>query len=79
MKRDDGFYQVGVRGDWQASDQVAVTSLTGYSHLSVVSPSDSDGTTLPDIQDLVFGSVESLTEELRAAGQAGTNMTSDLG
>jgi len=71
MRRDDNFYQVGIRGDWQVSDHVTVTSLTGYSHLSVMTPADSDGTTLPDIHDLVFGNVESFTQELRAAGQAG--------
>jgi iron complex outermembrane receptor protein len=73
LRRDDNFYQVGVRGDWQVSDHVTVTSLTGYSHLKVVSPADSDGTTLPDIYDLVFGTVNSFTQELRAAGQAGAN------
>jgi len=73
LKRNDKFYQVGLRGDWQLSDHVTVTSLTGYSHLSVVSPADSDGTTLPDIYDIVFGTVNTLTQELRAAGQAGAN------
>jgi iron complex outermembrane recepter protein len=73
LRRDDNFYQVGVRGDWQASDHVTVTSLSGFSHLSVISPSDSDGTTLPDIYDMVFGTVDSFTQELRAAGQAGAN------
>ena len=73
LRRNDNFYQIGIRGDWQVSDQVTVTSLSGFSHLSVVSPSDSDGTTLPDIYDLVFGTVESFTQELRAAGQAGAN------
>ena len=73
LKRNDTFYQVGVRGDWQVSDHVTVTSLTGYSRLSVHSPADSDGTTLPDVYDLVFGSVDSFTQELRAAGQAGAN------
>ena len=71
LRRDDKFYQVGIRGDWQVSDHVTVTSLTGYSHLSTVSPADSDGTTLPDIHDLVFGTVDAFTQELRAAGQAG--------
>jgi iron complex outermembrane receptor protein len=72
LRRDDKFYQVGIRGDWQVSDHVTVTSLTGYSRLSTVSPADSDGTTLPDIHDLVFGTVDAFTQELRAAGQAGT-------
>jgi outer membrane receptor protein involved in Fe transport len=39
----------------------------------VFSPADSDGTTLPDIYDIVFGTVNTLTQELRAAGQAGAN------
>jgi len=73
LKRNDNFYQIGVRGDWQVSDHVTVTSLTGYSRLSVHTPADSDGTTLPDVYDLVFGSVDSFTQELRAAGQAGAN------
>jgi len=47
--------------------------LTGYSHLSGFSPADSDGTTLPDIYDIVFGTVNTFTQELRAAGQAGAN------
>jgi iron complex outermembrane receptor protein len=71
LKRDDNFYQIGIRGDWQVSGHVTVTSLTGYSRLSVHTPADSDGTTLPDVYDLVFGSVNSFTQELRAAGQAG--------
>ena len=73
MSRDDSFYQIGMRGDWQIAEHIAITSLTGYSHLSVNTPADSDGTTLPDIHDLVFGNVETITQELRAAGQAGAN------
>jgi outer membrane receptor protein involved in Fe transport len=73
LRRNDNFYQVGLRGDWEVSDHVTVTSLTGYSRLSVHTPADSDGTTLPDVYDLVFGSVDSFTQELRAAGQAGAH------
>jgi iron complex outermembrane receptor protein len=73
LKRDDKFYQFGLRGDWQLSDHITVTSLTGYSRLSVFSPADSDGTTLPDIYDIVFGTINTFTQELRAAGQAGAN------
>jgi outer membrane receptor protein involved in Fe transport len=73
LQRNDNFYQAGLRGDWQVSDHVTVTSLTGYSRLSVETPADSDGTTLPDIYDFVFGSVGTFTQELRAAGQAGDN------
>jgi iron complex outermembrane receptor protein len=73
LKRDDNFYQAGLRGDWEVADHVTITSLTGYSRLNVHTPADSDGTTLPDVYDLVFGSVDSFTQELRAAGQAGAN------
>ena len=69
FKRSDGFYQLGIRGDWQVADNVTITSLTGYSHLDVHSPADSDGTDYPDSYVIVFGSVDSVTQELRAAGQ----------
>jgi len=69
FKRNDEFFQSGLRGDWQVSKNVTITSLTSYSHLNVHSPADSDGTNFPDSYVIVFGSVKSITQELRAAGQ----------
>ena len=71
FKRNDRFFQAGVRGDWKISDNVTITSLTGYSRLLVHSPADSDGTNYPDSYAVVFGAVDAITQELRAAGQWG--------
>ena len=73
FQRNDAFFQTGLRGDWRVADNVTITSLTGYSHLKVDTPADSDGTIYPDSYVIVFGTVDSVTQELRAAGQLGDN------
>jgi iron complex outermembrane recepter protein len=73
FQRNDGFVQTGLRGDWQVADNVTITSLTSYSHLKVNTPADSDGTNYPDSYVVVFGKVDSVTQELRSAGQTASD------
>jgi len=71
LKRDDHFHQLSLRGDYVISDAVTLTSISAYSHLRVRSPSESDGTALPDSAVIIGGFVNSYSQELRLSGQAG--------
>lgn len=69
--RNDNFYQFSTRANWDLSDGVTLTSLGAYSHLNVFTPSDNDGTTLPNTFSIILGSIDTYTEEIRAFGGAG--------
>jgi iron complex outermembrane receptor protein len=69
--RNDNFYQFSIRADWDVAEKVTLTSLGAYSHLKVFTPNDNDGTTLPNSYSIILGSIDSYTEELRAAGTLG--------
>jgi outer membrane receptor protein involved in Fe transport len=69
--RDDNFYQLSLRGDWDIVPFVALTSITAYSDLTTNVPTDVDGTDFNDLQVAEIGKINSLSEELRLAGSSG--------
>ncbi|NIJ37418.1 outer membrane receptor protein involved in Fe transport [Sphingopyxis panaciterrae] len=76
FSRDDDFYLVALRGDWQMAEQLTLTSITAYSHMTTHRPIDLDGVAVEgngfnfryDRQD---GLLKSFSQELRLAGDMG--------
>ena len=65
------YYQTVLRADYEVSPALTLTSLTTYSHEKIRQNIDSDGTSLTNLQIATRGSVNTVSEELRAAGQLG--------
>lgn len=68
--RDDTFYQLSVRGDFDMSDHTALTSITSYSDLDALAIIDGDGTNFKDANSLNGGRLKSLGQELRVSHEA---------
>ena len=70
-RRNDSFYQISLRGDWQMTDRIALTAISAYSKLKVYNPADIDGTNLPLFFITVDASTKTFSQELRLSGTAG--------
>ena len=76
FSRDDKFYLLALRGDWEVTDQLALTSITSYAHMKTHRPIDLDGVAVAgngfnfryDRQD---GLLKSFSQELRLSGDMG--------
>ena len=68
LKRDDGFWQLSLRGDYALSDDVNITSITAYSKLDIDQPIDADGTAFSDVYQTTIVKAETFNQELRIAG-----------
>jgi outer membrane receptor protein involved in Fe transport len=68
-RKDNKFYQLSGRIDYSLTDQLTLTSLTAWSHMSLNQNNDVDGTALPSSDIAVVGHVSSFSEELRLAGE----------
>ncbi len=66
--RDNDFRQANVRVDYEFSDHLTLTSLTSFSAFSQRQLQDIDGTALSNLNQLTIGDIESVSEELRLAG-----------
>ena len=85
-RRDNGFFQANLRGDYDLPHGLTLTSLTSYSHYTENQPIDIDGTPLSGLQQLTIGSISSWYEELRVSGHfmdrgyfvVGGNYSSDI-
>jgi iron complex outermembrane recepter protein len=74
--RDDDFYLLALRGDWQVTDQLTLTSITSYAHMTTERPIDLDGVAVAgngfnfryDRQD---GLLKSFSQEVRLSGDMG--------
>ena len=67
--RDDDFYQFSLRGDWNATDEVTVTSITSYSKFRGEAPIDIDGTAFTAFNLSSHKSyLTSFAQELRVSG-----------
>jgi iron complex outermembrane receptor protein len=69
FERDDRFYQVSLRADWDASEYLKLTSITSYADLKNYAPNDADGTAIDNLLLIVNAHIESFTQELRLSGQ----------
>lgn len=66
---DRKFFQVSVRGDYKLTDEVTLTSLTSYNHLTQKLSTDEDGmATLVANLSPSDGKIHTLNQELRLAG-----------
>ncbi|MBL8558775.1 MAG: TonB-dependent receptor [Hyphomonadaceae bacterium] len=66
--RNNDFRQANVRFDYGISDHLTLTSLTSFSTFSQRQLQDIDGTSLSNLNQLTIGDIESVSEELRLAG-----------
>ena len=66
--RDDKFYQGVLRGDYELSETLTLTSITNYAHLDTSIHFPIDGTRIDIIEGGHSGEAESYGEELRLAG-----------
>lgn len=76
---NNDFWQVALRGDYELSDSLTLTSISAYSDLSQEQFLDADGTPLQVFSSRGIGSIESFSQELRAAGEIGASVRWLLG
>ena len=69
LQRDDYLYQTSVRGDWTINDNATLTSITAYSGLRQIAPTDSDGTSVDNFFRTLNVDIHSFSQELRLSGQ----------
>ncbi|MCK9505181.1 MAG: TonB-dependent receptor [Porticoccaceae bacterium] len=68
LSRDDNFYQVSLRADFELTDTITLTSITAYSEFEEDYAMDRDSSPLKNAGINMVGSVESFSQELRLAG-----------
>ena len=66
FRRNDKFFQVSGRVNWDVSDTVKLTSITAYQHLSRESLIDADGTSYQNFAVGQPGHIGSFYQEVRA-------------
>lgn len=66
-RRDDSFYQFSLRGDLDLSDDIKLTSITSYAHMSLSVPLTLSGENFPAYNVATAGS-DLFTQELRLSG-----------
>ncbi|WP_255325986.1 MULTISPECIES: TonB-dependent receptor [Sphingobium] len=71
LRRDDNFYQLSLRADLDLSDAVTLTSISAYSRLKQLAPTDSDGVDENNLLYTVDAKIDGVSQELRLAGQSG--------
>jgi iron complex outermembrane receptor protein len=71
FQRRDHFYQISLRGDFDLSRRVTVTSLSSYEAYRVLTPIDLDATTYPVSVATDGGDIKSYSQELRINGSTG--------
>lgn len=71
LKRNNKMIQTALRMDYQLTEGVALTSISSYSHFKQRQGQDTDGTALPVVDVQVSGKIDTFSQELRLAGDAG--------
>lgn len=70
-KRDDSFWQVSARADYDLTDQFTLTSITAYSDYKTDSVQDFDGTRYFSVDTNTTGFIHDFSQELRVSGKIG--------
>jgi iron complex outermembrane recepter protein len=70
-RRNDSFYQIALRSEYDLADRIKLTSITAYQHLRQDSAADFDGISYIDSDFTLDGHISSFTQELRLAGVSG--------
>ena len=71
LKRDNKFFQFSLRGEFDLSDAVTLTSISAYSHLDNFNPVDGDGTAFTNFLIVAVGKIDSYSQEVRLSGETG--------
>lgn len=71
LRKDNRFYQAVLRGDYEVTDDITLTSLTAYSNMRIKQLIDIDGTAINNALNDLHGHVSSVSEELRLSGHEG--------
>jgi iron complex outermembrane recepter protein len=72
---DNRFWQISLRADYKATDDLTLTSITGYNQVDFLNSTSQSGTDLPDIVlDPDQGTIHSFTQELRLANNAASRV-----
>lgn len=66
--RDNDFLQANLRVDYELTDSLNLTSISSVSQFNQRQLQDIDGTTLSNLNQLTIGEIESVSQELRVAG-----------
>ena len=69
--QDNEFWQTALRADWDVTNDLTFTSITGYSHLDFLNATDGDGMALEGLDiGRDIGKIKSFTQEVRLANAA---------
>lgn len=71
MRRDDDFYQVSLRADYDISPDVELVSITSWLEFNTDATQDLDATQWRQLDSYTPGHVESFFQELRLLGDSG--------
>lgn len=71
LRRDNEFYQLALRGDYELTDDLTLTSITAYSKMNVSQRIDQDGTAITNSTSDVTGRLSSFSQEVRLSGDLG--------
>ncbi|EPR15237.1 TonB-denpendent receptor [Sphingobium indicum IP26] len=62
---NDRYWQVGLRGEYELSNQLKLISITSYQHQDLDRFQDYDGTAFVDFTGRAFGRIKTFSQELR--------------
>lgn len=68
LKRDDWFYMLSLRGDYEITDSITFTSITAWSEYRTDARQDFDGTIFAAADIWSQGDIETISQELRLSG-----------
>ncbi|HEX7781265.1 MAG TPA: TonB-dependent receptor [Sphingobium sp.] len=68
LRRDNNYFQLSLRADWELSDQLLLTSITAYQELNMFEPRDIDGTNFSNIYPTSIVDTQNFSQELRLSG-----------
>lgn len=68
LRKDDGFFQISVRADYELTDDISLTSITALSRYNENYVVDRDGTQLKNADVNADGNVKGFNQELRLSG-----------
>ncbi|NOX93656.1 MAG: TonB-dependent receptor [Alphaproteobacteria bacterium] len=70
FSRNNKFFQASLRGDFDLSDNVTLTSITSYQTFDQFAFQDADGTPARNLHIIPRGDINSFSQELRLSGQS---------
>lgn len=71
LKKDNSYYNVALRLEYDVSPDITLTSLTSYQDFDRFEPVDSDGTSFRNYESVQQGHLKTFYQELRISGTFG--------